>query len=121
MRLIKINEVIEILGISRTSLYRQVGSGKLQKPIFIGVNSPLWVEHEIRGTSDPEENNEDLLTQEQLEHKLSLHRVTIRRLFSGDSAPLRYTAGQRAPVWRRCDVNDWIELCRRRSLNLPLD
>lgn len=47
MRVIRLPAVCEILGLSRTTLYRQVGSGLFPRPVSVGVNSRAWGAHEV--------------------------------------------------------------------------
>ena len=46
-RLIRIQEVLERTGLSRSSLYRKIGSGDFPAQVRLGDRSVAWVEAEV--------------------------------------------------------------------------
>ncbi|WP_114633425.1 AlpA family transcriptional regulator [Vibrio splendidus] len=47
-RLMRLKEVIQITGISRSSLYKYLNEGKFPPPVSLGARSVAWVDHEIQ-------------------------------------------------------------------------
>lgn len=48
-RFIKLQEVIEVTGLSAPTIYRHVKQGNFPKPVRLGARSSRWVESEING------------------------------------------------------------------------
>jgi len=47
MRLIRLNEVIDSTGLSRSTLYRFISEGTFPKPVPLGDRSVGWVDSEV--------------------------------------------------------------------------
>ena len=47
MRLIKLKEVIDVTGLSRSSIYRFISEETFPKPVPLGGRSVAWVESEV--------------------------------------------------------------------------
>lgn len=47
MRLIRLNEVIDSTGLSRSTLYRFISEGIFPKPVPLGDRSVGWVDSEV--------------------------------------------------------------------------
>ncbi|NOJ11286.1 helix-turn-helix transcriptional regulator [Vibrio splendidus] len=47
-RLMRLKEVTQITGISRSSLYKYLNEGKFPRPVSLGARSVAWVDHEIQ-------------------------------------------------------------------------
>ncbi|MEZ9518260.1 AlpA family transcriptional regulator [Vibrio splendidus] len=47
-RLMRLKEVIQVTGISRSSLYKYLNEGQFPPPVSLGVRSVTWVDHEIQ-------------------------------------------------------------------------
>lgn len=48
MRFIKLNQVIELTGLSRSSIYGSIAKGKFPKQLKISERSVVWEETEIQ-------------------------------------------------------------------------
>lgn len=46
-KLIKLNDLIKITGLSRSSIYLKISQGFIPKPIKIGEKSSRWLESDI--------------------------------------------------------------------------
>lgn len=49
MRVMKLNEVINTTGLSRSSIYAYMSKGNFPKPIQLGPRAVAWVEEEVMG------------------------------------------------------------------------
>jgi prophage regulatory protein len=49
LRVIKLNEVINTTGLSRSSIYAYMAKGGFPKPIQLGPSAVAWVEEEVQG------------------------------------------------------------------------
>lgn len=49
MRVMKLNEVINTTGLSRSSIYAYMAKGGFPKPIQLGPRAVAWVEDEVQG------------------------------------------------------------------------
>lgn len=49
MRVMKLNEVINTTGLSRSSIYAYMSKGNFPKPIQLGPRAVAWVEGEVQG------------------------------------------------------------------------
>lgn len=49
MRVMKLNEVINTTGLSRSSIYAYMSKGGFPKPIQLGPRAVAWVEEEVQG------------------------------------------------------------------------
>lgn len=47
LRLIRLPEVLNRIGISKTNVYRLIPEGKFPKPVRLGPNSVAWLEEDI--------------------------------------------------------------------------
>ncbi|SBT11947.1 AlpA family transcriptional regulator [Vibrio celticus] len=47
-RLLRLKEVIQVTGISRSSLYKYLNEGQFPPPISLGARSVAWIDHEIQ-------------------------------------------------------------------------
>lgn len=47
-RLMRLKEVTQVTGISRSSLYKYVNEGRFPAPVSLGARSVAWVDHEIQ-------------------------------------------------------------------------
>lgn len=47
MIMLRLNDVIKKTGLSRSSIYKYVASGKFPKPVHLGERTVAWVESEI--------------------------------------------------------------------------
>lgn len=47
MRVMKLNEVINTTGLSRSSIYAYMSKGNFPKPIQLGPRAVAWVEGEV--------------------------------------------------------------------------
>lgn len=47
MRLIRLNEVLHITGLSRSTVYKYAADGVFPKPVSLGDRAVAWVENEI--------------------------------------------------------------------------
>ncbi|WP_413284191.1 AlpA family transcriptional regulator [Vibrio sp. MA40-2] len=47
-RLMRLKEVIQVTGISRSSLYKYLNEGQFPPPVSLGARSIAWVDHEIQ-------------------------------------------------------------------------
>ncbi|MBB4422314.1 prophage regulatory protein [Bradyrhizobium sp. CIR48] len=47
-KFIRLREVSEAVGKSKTSIYRDIGKGRFPKPVAIGDQAVAWVAEEIR-------------------------------------------------------------------------
>ncbi|WP_309477157.1 helix-turn-helix transcriptional regulator [Marinomonas foliarum] len=48
MRVMKLNEVINTTGLSRSSIYAYMSNGNFPKPIQLGPRAVGWIEVEVR-------------------------------------------------------------------------
>lgn len=48
MRVMKLNEVINTTGLSRSSIYAYMAKGVFPKPIQLGPRAIAWVEEEVQ-------------------------------------------------------------------------
>ena len=46
-RLLRLREVLALCGLSRSTLYRQMGEGAFPRPLRVGVRAVRWRESEI--------------------------------------------------------------------------
>jgi len=49
MRVIKLKDVINTTGLSRSSIYAYMAKGVFPKPIQLGPRAVAWVEEEVQG------------------------------------------------------------------------
>lgn len=49
MRVIKLKDVINTTGLSRSSIYAYMAKGEFPKPIQLGPRAVAWVEKEVQG------------------------------------------------------------------------
>ncbi|MEZ9871807.1 AlpA family phage regulatory protein [Vibrio toranzoniae] len=58
-RLLRLKEVIQVTGISRSSLYKYLNEGQFPHPISLGARSVAWIDHEIQAwiTTKMEQRN----------------------------------------------------------------
>lgn len=49
MRVMKLNEVINTTGLSRSSIYAYMSKGNFPKPIQLGPRAVAWIEEEVQG------------------------------------------------------------------------
>lgn len=49
LRLMRLSEVRECVGLSRSEIYRRVQSGDFPAPVKIGAMASAWPHHEISG------------------------------------------------------------------------
>ncbi|BDX02815.1 DNA-binding protein [Marinomonas pontica] len=49
MRVMKLNEVINTTGLSRSSIYAYMTKGEFPKPIQLGPRAVAWIEEEVQG------------------------------------------------------------------------
>lgn len=47
MRVIRLNEVKDKVGLSRSTIYRRISNGEFPKPILLGGRASGWIEDEI--------------------------------------------------------------------------
>lgn len=47
MKMLRLRDVIDKTGLSRSSIYRYISLNKFPKPVHLGENTVAWVEHEI--------------------------------------------------------------------------
>lgn len=47
MRVIRLNEVKNKVGLSRSTIYRRIANGEFPKPILLGGRASGWIEDEI--------------------------------------------------------------------------
>jgi prophage regulatory protein len=47
-RLIALNEVMHLVGLRRTSIYKMIGEQRFPRPVKIGERTSRWIEREIR-------------------------------------------------------------------------
>jgi prophage regulatory protein len=47
MRLLRVNEVVRMVGFSKATLYRRIRSGTFPKPIALGAQTSAFLESEI--------------------------------------------------------------------------
>lgn len=47
-RLLRLNEVKQRTGLSKSSIYNQIGDGTFPEPVPIGARAVAWVEDEIQ-------------------------------------------------------------------------
>ncbi|RUO71648.1 helix-turn-helix transcriptional regulator [Idiomarina ramblicola] len=47
MRVIRLNEVKDKIGLSRSTIYRRIANGEFPKPILLGGRASGWIEDEI--------------------------------------------------------------------------
>lgn len=50
--LLRRDEVLDLLGISKSTLYRWIDDGRLPEPIRLGPNVPAWREGDLRDWLD---------------------------------------------------------------------
>jgi prophage regulatory protein len=48
-RFIRLKEVVNRVGISKSNIYRLIPEGKFPRPIQLGPNSVAWLESEVSG------------------------------------------------------------------------
>ena len=46
-RLIRLEEVLEMCGISRSEIYRQISEGRFPRPVKVGLRAVRWWQSEI--------------------------------------------------------------------------
>ena len=51
-RLIRLAEVLELTGLSRDAVYRQMRDGRFPKSFHVGVKSPRWLESDVQNWID---------------------------------------------------------------------
>lgn len=49
MRVIKLKDVIDTTGLSKSSIYAHMARGDFPRPIQLGPRSVAWVEDEVQG------------------------------------------------------------------------
>lgn len=49
MRVMKLNEVINTTGLSRSSIYAYMAKDEFPRPIQLGPRAVAWVEEEVQG------------------------------------------------------------------------
>lgn len=49
MRVIKLKDVINTTGLSRSSIYAYMAKGEFPKPIQLGPRAVAWIEEEVQG------------------------------------------------------------------------
>ncbi|HGY0709346.1 AlpA family transcriptional regulator [Vibrio cholerae] len=47
MKVIRLKEVIELTGLSKSSIYRMASDDKFPKPLSLGARSVGWIESEV--------------------------------------------------------------------------
>ncbi|HCG6498398.1 TPA: AlpA family transcriptional regulator [Vibrio parahaemolyticus] len=47
MRLIKLKEVMNLTALSRSAIYRKMGTGHFPRSVYLGERSVAWVEGEV--------------------------------------------------------------------------
>lgn len=47
-RLMRKNEVLHLIGVSKSSLYRMIASGHFPPSVVVGKKAVAWPEHEVR-------------------------------------------------------------------------
>ena len=47
MRLMRLKEVVEVTGLSRSTLYKYIGEGRFPEPVRLGGRSVAWVQDEV--------------------------------------------------------------------------
>ncbi|MGF1826251.1 AlpA family transcriptional regulator [Vibrio splendidus] len=64
-RLLRLKEVIQVTGISRSSLYKYLNEGQFPPPISLGARSVAWIDHEVQAwitTKMKQRNNKSIQT-----------------------------------------------------------
>lgn len=49
LRFIRMKEVVQKVGISKSNIYRLMPEGKFPRPVTIGPNSVAWLEDDVEG------------------------------------------------------------------------
>ncbi|MGR5165977.1 helix-turn-helix transcriptional regulator [Vibrio astriarenae] len=59
-RLMRLREVIQVTGLSRSSIYCRINEGKFPPAVSLGERSVAWVEEEVQGwiTSKIQQRND---------------------------------------------------------------
>lgn len=47
MRVIRLDQVKDKVGLSRSTIYRRIANGGFPKPIILGGRASGWIEHEV--------------------------------------------------------------------------
>jgi prophage regulatory protein len=47
MRLMRLNEVMEVTGLARSTVYKYVAAGQFPEPVSLGGRSVAWVGEEV--------------------------------------------------------------------------